>query len=111
MSKKNTDIIRVQKKRLSEMTDEEIDTAKYRSLEARYNSIIDAVGMLEDQNELFRAEIETCYEKMENAQSNVDINKSIVMNLITKQNETKDDFVAEINVLKDKLKKAQEALG
>ncbi len=105
------DKIIVKAKKLEDMTDVEINVSKYRSLEARYNSLMDAVDMLSKQNDVFRAEIETCYAKMENAQKNVDINKTIVINTIMGQNNMKNDFIAEINILKEKLKKAQEALG
>ena len=105
-----TDRIMVQKKKLVEMTNEEIDIAKYRSLEARYNSLVDATTTLEKQNNLFRNEIEVCYAKMENAQKNVDINKKIATDIIMNQNAMKNDFIAEIDILKAKLKKAQEAL-
>ena len=40
----------------------------------------------------------------------VDINKNVVLNLITKQNERKESYTTEINELRNKLKKAQEAL-
>mgnify|MGYP003631447615 CR=1 FL=1 len=109
-------VISIQKPELEVLTEEEAQdlkliNAKYRSLEARYNSVIDAVRMIEGQNTIFRAEIETNYKKMEHAQENVDINKGIVMNLVLKQNETKNDFIEEIDILKGKLVKAQQALG
>lgn len=105
-----TERIIIQKTKLEEMSDESINVIRYRSLEKRYNSIIDAVGMLSEQNELFRSEIETCYAKMENAQKNVDINKKIVMDSILLQNSMKDGFVKEITILKEKLKNVKEEL-
>ena len=94
----------VQKKKLAEMTDEEINVAKYRSLERRYNSIIDAIKLLEDQNELFRNEIEMCYKKMENAQKNVEINKTIVVNTIMDSNNKIQSYLGEITDLKNQLR-------
>ena len=94
--------ILVQKKKLSEMTDEEINISKYRALERRYNSILDAVALLEKQNNDFRSEIKVSYIKLENAQKNVDINKDITMRMITDYNKMKDSYLAEINELKQK---------
>lgn len=97
-------IIQIQKKKLSEMTDEEINISKYRALERRYNSVMDAVVKLEAQNELFRNEIKMCYVKMENAQKNVNINKDISMKMITDYNSMKQSYIAEISALQAKLK-------
>lgn len=94
------EIIMIQKKKLEDMTDAEINIGKYRSLERRYNSVIEAVLKVEAQNNVFRAEIETCYKKMENAQKNVDINKTIVMNTIIDSNSKIQSYLSEIAELK-----------
>lgn len=99
----NTKII-IQKKKLSEMTDEEINVTKYRALERRYNSVIIACKSVENQNELFRRELEISHKKLENAQLSVDINKKIVLNVLTESNAKKDLYISEIASLKLKLK-------
>lgn len=103
---KDKNIITILKKTPEEIALEDADLVR-----RRYNSIAEAALELEKQNKVLRAEVEACYAKMENAQSNVDINKKIVMDIVMSQNNMKNDFINEINILKDKLKKAQEALG
>ena len=85
------------------MNDAEINVAKYRSLEARYNSMTEAAQKLESQNNTFRKEIEVCYAKMENAQKNVDINKTIVANTIESANRKQASYIGEIAELKERL--------
>ena len=99
----NNEVILVQKKKIEEMSDEEITIARYRSLERRYNSLIDAVKLLEDQNNVFRNEVALSYQKLSNAQKNVDINKEIVVNIVTASNKAKDSYLGEIAELKSKL--------
>lgn len=96
--------ILVQKKKLTEMTDSEINVAKYRSLENRYNSLVEACLSLETQNKVFRAEIDACYSKLENAQKNVDINKMIVENALKEKNSREASFLGEISDLKAKIR-------
>lgn len=91
-------------------TPEEIELESADLVRRRYNSLAEAALELEKENKILKAEVETCYAKMENAQKNVEINKTIVMNTIMSQNNMKNDFINEINILKAKLKKAQEAL-
>jgi len=100
---KDVNII-VQKKKLSEMTDEEINISKYRSLEKRYNSLVEACDKLEEQNNMFRAELEMGYQKLENAQKNVEINKMIVQNALSEKNSREQSFLGEIADLKAKIK-------
>ena len=101
MDKSN--VILVQKKKLEEMTDEEINISKYRSLERRYNSLIEALQMLEEQNKSFRNEVSLSHEKLINAQKNVEINQAIVLKVITESNQDKDSYVGEIAELKSKI--------
>ena len=99
----NTKIV-VQKKKLSEMTDEEINVAKYRSLERRYNSLAEATQLLENQNNHFRGELEAAGKRCINAQTNVDINKKIVENIVMDSNAKIQSYLGEIADLKAELK-------
>ena len=101
----------VQKKKLSEMTDAEIDVAKYRALERRYNSVMEAVTRLENQNDLFRGEISAAAQRCINAQTNVEINKMIVQNTIMDSNAKLQSYLGEIADLKAELKESKEAQG
>lgn len=99
----NTRIL-VQKKKLSDMTDEEVNVEQYRSLERRYNSLIEAVSLLENQNNLFRNEVVAAGQRCNNAQKNVDINKMIVENTILDSNSKIQSYLGEIADLKAALK-------
>lgn len=101
-----TNVIKIHAKKLEDMSDAEITIAKYRSLEARYNSMVEAAQSLEFQNNKFRSEIEVSYVKLENAQKNVDINKAIVMKTVTDSNSNKASYLGEIADLKEKLNRA-----
>ena len=92
-------------------TPEEIAVEDESVVKRRYNSLAEAALSLQEQNKVLVKEIEVCYAKLENAQKNVDINKQIVQNALTSQNDMKEQFASEINILKNKLKKAQEAVN
>jgi len=90
-------------------TPEEIELEDARSVKLRYNSLVEAVQVIEAENNKFRDHISNMEAKLIHAQENVDINKNIVMNTVMNQNKMKDDFVLEINALKAKLAKVLEA--
>ena len=91
-------------------TPEEIENETLSSLKLRYNSLAEAAIGLQDENRKMRNLVSMWEQKLENAQKNVDINQAIAKNALTSQNSMKDGFVLEIDILKEKLKKAQEAL-
>ena len=91
-------------------TPAEIEEESHNTLKLRYNSLAEATLKLQDENRKMQSLLESWKAKLENAQKNVDISKQTVLNLVTSQNKMKDDFVLEINILKEKHKKALEAL-
>ena len=103
MNRMKDNVIILHPKKLDDISDADITKDKYRSLERRYNSIVDAAQLLLKQNNEFRSEIETSHKKLENAQLNVEINKNIVFNTITDANNKKDSYISEIAELKTKL--------
>lgn len=102
----SVEIISIQRKKLDEMADVDINVSKYRSLEARYNSVIEAVELLEMQNNTFRKEIDHSRKLLLNAQKNVDINKKIVVDMLTAANAEKQSYLGEIADLKVKLSRS-----
>ena len=95
--------ITVKKDRPEDIENAKITVEKYRSLERRYNSLIDACNLIEAQNEKMRSEIINADMRLVNAQKNVEINQKIVMDTITSSNNQKDSFLGEIAELKSKL--------
>lgn len=85
-------------------TPAEIEKEEVSIVKRRYNSLAEAALNLEKANATLQSTIETMQQKLIDAQSNVDINKQIVMNSLIEQNSIKEDFILEIDVLKAKLK-------
>ena len=97
------EVIIINKKKLEDISDVNINATKYRALERRYNSLLEACNLVESQNEKMRMEIENAGIRLVNAQKHVEINQKIVMDTITNANNQKDSFIGEIAELKSKL--------
>ena len=98
-----SEVILINKKKLEDIADQEINASKYRSLERRYNSLIEACNLVQAQNLELRNEVTMSHTRLENAQKNVEINQNIVMKTITDANNQMDSFLGEIAELNSKL--------
>lgn len=76
----------------------------YHSLKRLHDATNDAVIKLQRENSELKDEIILLNNKLINCQSALDINKDIMRNALTNQNEIKDSYVNEIRELRDKIK-------
>lgn len=77
----------------------------YNSLRRLHDSTNTAVSALQEENKLLKEEIKISHQKLENAQSALDINKEIMRNALLEQNNIKDTYSREISDLKEEIKK------
>lgn len=80
---------------------------KYEKLERHYNTVVEATQRLELENKKLSSEIALLQAKLESANKDVLINKNIVMQTITIQNEEKESFAEEIRLLKAKIRELE----
>ena len=77
----------------------------YDSLKRLHDSANSAIASLEGKNKELQVEINILYQKLDNAQKAVDINKEIMRNALTDQNAIKDAYSQEIQILREKIKR------
>lgn len=75
----------------------------YKKLSHINESANEAIEVLQRKNRELLVEISVLNDKLVNAQRALDINKEIMRNTIISSNLMKDEFVAEINKLKNKI--------
>ena len=86
------------------MSEEKNYRDMFESLQRLHNSTNEAVIVLQKENGNLKSEVILLNAKLVNCQSALDINKEIMRNALTRQNELTVSHNEEIQVLKDKIK-------
>jgi hypothetical protein len=85
------------------MSEEKNYELMYYSLKRLHESANKAVEELQKHNREIDIENTVLKAKLINADKNVEINKTIVINTLLDQNKMKDDFILEINLLRERI--------
>lgn len=76
----------------------------YNSLRRLHNSTNTAVDAMQEKIKSLNQELISAQERLIHAQSALDITKTIMQNALNEQNKIKDEYGAEIELLKNKIK-------
>jgi septal ring factor EnvC (AmiA/AmiB activator) len=76
----------------------------YNSLRRLHNSTNSAVDTLQEKIKTLNEELISAKERLGHAQDALDINKQIMRNALEEQNKIKDEYTAEIELLRAEIK-------
>ena len=94
-----------------EIDEKEAEQLEKDSIVRRYNSLVEGCMRLEEHIKFLNAEINLCYQKLENADKQIQINQKIVQDALLGQNKMKDEYAKEIGILKNKLHNVNAAVS